>query len=280
MSVTAMARAPGPISQCQSFNLPPRAQSKFALAILILSCGLLLPATSFAQDPPTEGGFQIQKTLNQLLGEENATRYKKILSPEELISWEVYLPDNSSNEIPGVFVYVSPTSSGEIGPRWRSVMDQQNLIFIAANDAGNKRYVERRMVLATMAIKVLGQHYLFDVEHINVAGFSGGGRVASKLASQYPEAFTGALYICGVDFWKKNQTPKVERLLQNRFVFLTGSRDFNREETQRIYRKYIKAGAQNSKLMVIPGMSHQLPDAPALVEALQFLKAAESPPRE
>jgi hypothetical protein len=95
--------------------------------------------------------------------------------------------------------------------------------------------------------------------------------VASKLASQYPEVFTGALYICGVDYWKKDQTPKVDRLLQNKFVFLTGSRDFNRDETKRIYRRYIKAGAQQSKLMVIPGMSHEQPDTAALTEALQFL---------
>jgi hypothetical protein len=74
-----------------------------------------------------------------------------------------------------------------------------------------------------------------------------------------------------VDYWKKDQTPKVERLLQNKFVFLTGSRDFNRDETKRIYRRYIKAGAQQSKLMVIPGMSHEHPDTAALTEALQFL---------
>lgn len=40
---------------------------------------------------------------------------------------------------------------------------------------------------------------LFDDQQIFVAGFSGGGRVASKLASQYPEVFAGALYICGQD---------------------------------------------------------------------------------
>jgi len=99
--------------------------------------------------------------------------------------------------------------------------------------------------------------------------------VASILASQYPEVFTGAIYICGVNFWKKDQTPKVERILQNRFVFLTGSRDFNLDETRRIYRRYIKAGAQQSKLMVIPGLSHEHPDGTALTEALRFLSGQD-----
>jgi len=104
-----------------------------------------------------------------------------------------------------------------------------------------------------------------------VTGFSGGGRVASVLATQYPEVFGGAIYICGVDYWKDEQTPSVERLLQNRFVFLTGSKDFNRDETRNVYRRYLKAGAQNSMLMVLPGMSHEHPDAKAMTEALQFL---------
>ena len=95
--------------------------------------------------------------------------------------------------------------------------------------------------------------------------------MASLLASQYPDAFAGAIYICGVDFWKKSQTPKIERLAQNRFVFLTGSKDFNRDETRGVYRKYLKAGAQHSKLMVVPGLRHEHPDAKNLTEALRFL---------
>jgi predicted esterase len=178
------------------------------------------------------------------LGEEQAARYQKILSPDEPISWYVYLPNNNSTVKPGVMVYISPGETGQIDSRWRSVMDQQNMIYIAANDSGNRRRVNRRMVLAVMAIKALAQQHSFATDHIIVAGFSGGGRVASKLASQYPEVFTGALYICGVDYWKKDQTSTVDRLLQNKFVFLTGSRDFNRDETKRIYRRYIKAGAQ------------------------------------
>lgn len=245
--------------------------ARFAQVIIFLCCVLLLPGKLHAQEQTQEHEFQLNQTLNQLLGEQPAARYKKILSPQTPISWEVHLPDNDSDEIPGVFVYVSPVDTGKIDPRWRSVMDQQNLIYISANDSGNRVPTKRRMVLATMGLRALEQQYSFSAARINVSGFSGGGRVASKLASQYPEVFTGSLYICGVDFWKKDQTPKVERLLQNRFVFLTGSRDFNLTETRRVHRRYINAGAQHSKLMVIPQMAHEHPDAAALNEAIQFL---------
>ena len=240
-------------------------------AILVIFPALMLAGGAIAETGLKTHDLQIQTTPSQLLGEQQAARYKKILEPDEPISYEVYLPDNDSTEKPGVFVYVSPMKTGRIDSRWREVMDQQNLIYIAANKSGNKILTIRRMVMATLALRALGQDHEFDTDHISISGFSGGGRIASRLATQYPEVFTGALYICGVDFWKKDQTPRVDRLIQNRFVFLTGTRDFNRTETRQIRKRYIKAGVQHTKLIEVPGMGHKHPDATYLTEALQFL---------
>ena len=248
-----------------------RLSHQWARVFLSLSIGLMLPGATYAQNSPTGNELQILQTLNQLLGEEQAELYQKIIPADQAISWQVYLPSNDLSEKPGVFVYVSPRKTGQIDSRWRSVMDQQNLIYIAADDSGNRIGVSRRMVLATMAIRALAQQYSFAQDRIIVSGFSGGGRIASKLATQYPEVFTGAIYICGADFWKKDQTPKLERLLQNKYVFVTGSRDFNLDETRRVHRRYINAGAAQSMLLIIPGMAHAHPDGNALTEALEYL---------
>jgi predicted esterase len=245
--------------------------SRRVLAIILLCLGLAQSETVLAQEQPTNGTFKLQKTLNQLLGEQQAKRYRKIIPPDELVDWQVYLPNNDSNELPGVMVYVSPHKSGKIDRRWLSVMDQYNLIYIAANDSGNEVPAKRRMVLAIMAVQALAQQHAFAADPMIISGFSGGGRVASLLSTQYPEVFTGALYICGVDFWDEKRLPDIERLVQNRFVFLTGARDFNRDETRTIHRRYLRAGAQYSKLMVIPGMSHAHPGGAALEEAPRFL---------
>lgn len=246
--------------------LPPIIRVTFVVFL-----GLLLVRGANAESGLNTHDLQIQITPKQLLGELQAARYEKVLEPDDPISYQVYLPDNDSTEKPGVFVYVSPMKTGRIDSRWREVMDQQNLIYIAANRSGNKIATIRRMVMAIFALKALAQDYEFDTNHISISGFSGGGRVASRLATQYPEVFTGALYICGVDFWKKDQTPRVDRLIQNRFVFLTGTRDFNRKETRQIRKRYIKAGAKYTKLIEVPGMGHKHPDATYLTEALQFL---------
>lgn len=150
-------------------------------------------------------------------------------------------------------------------------MDNFNLIWIGADNSGNRIPVDRRMLYAIMALKALDRDHVIASNRITVSGFSGGGRVASRLASQFPEVFTGAVYICGVDFWSDALDIRVDRLVQNRFVFVTGSRDFNLVDTKSAYQHYLDAGAQHSKLMVIPGMAHEHPDAANLSEALGFI---------
>jgi len=250
----------------------PGFAQRIQISLLLLCLQCPAPAvTASSDEAPTGNDLKIETTPEQLLGAEQAAHYAKILDPDSSISWEVHLPANDGGEPPGVLVYISPTNSGELDPRWREVIDRHKLIYIAANDSGNRKYTNRRMVLATLAVQALAQQYHFRADKVVVAGFSGGGRVASLVASQYPQAFSGALYICGVNFWKKSQTPDVARVIQNRFVFLTGSRDFNLRETRQVYRRYLEAGAQHSKLIEVTGMAHELPDAAGLDEALQYL---------
>jgi len=240
-------------------------------AFVLLVIGAVPATTALADTPGTGADLNIETTPLELLGGEQSAIYEKILAPDKPVSWQVYLPANPTPEPPGVLVYVSPMDSGEIDPRWREVMDRQNLIYISANDMGNEIPTIRRMVMANLAVQALAKNHVFDPGRIFVSGFSGGGKVASLLATQYPEVFTGAIYICGVYFWKEDQTPNVERVLRNRFVFLSGSKDFNRVQTRRIRQRYIAAGAAHTKLIIVPGMAHRRPDAGYLTEAILFL---------
>jgi poly(3-hydroxybutyrate) depolymerase len=54
-------------------------------------------------------------------------------------------------------------------------------------------------------------------------------------------------------------------------VFITGSKDFNRRDTRRVFRKYEKAGVVQIKLMVIKGMGHRNPDADDYASAIAYL---------
>jgi len=245
------------------------------VAALLVYFGLAVNL-AIADSPGAGTDLKIETTAQELLGAGQAAALEKILAPDKQISWQVYLPSGETAGTPGVLVYVSPMDTGEIDPRWREVMDRQNLIYISANDMGNEIPTIRRMVMANLAVNALAQGHLFDTHRIFVSGFSGGGKVASLLATQYPEVFTGAIYICGVYFWKEDQTPNVGRVLKNRFVFLSGSKDFNRMQTRRIQQRYIAAGATHTRLIIVPGMAHRRPDADYLTEALLFLDGQET----
>jgi len=266
-----------PSSQAQIRDASTRFHRGALRLLLSMFTGGLLAATATADSRGAGIDLTIGTTPVELLGAQQAAVYEKILAPEKPVSWQVYLPTGNAASAPGVLVYVSPMDTGEIDPRWREVMDRQNLIYISANGMGNEIPTIRRMIMANLAVRALAKEHVFDPGRIYVSGFSGGGKVASLLATQYPEVFAGAIYICGVYFWKDEQTPNVERVLRNRFVFLSGSKDFNRMQTRRVRQRYIEAGAGHTRLIIVPGMAHRLPDAGHLSEALAFLDGRESP---
>lgn len=222
-----------------------------------------------AQEAPRR--FEITSTLGELYGPEQAQKFRDILKPDAAITWQVYRPPPSGDESPGLLVYVSPTRSGRMDGRWARVLDEHNLAYIAADRSGNRIPVTRRMVLATSSIYAAKQHFNIDDTRIYVSGFSGGGRVASFLSRQYPAVFSGAIFICGVDFWNEEVISDMNRVLNNRYVFVSGSRDFNLNETRIVYNKYLEAGAGNSLLEIESGMSHELPGANTMATALKFL---------
>ena len=80
-------------------------------------------------------------------------------------------------------------------------MDEHNLIWISANKSGNRVLVSRRVMKAILALNAIQQEYALDETRIYVAGFSGGGKIASMIATDYANTFDGGLFICGVEFW-------------------------------------------------------------------------------
>jgi hypothetical protein len=117
------------------------------------------------------------------------------MPPDEAIEWQVYVPETYDPEHPaGILTYISPTQKGSIPPQWKTLLDEQNLIWIGANNSGNKVRVQRRMAYALTAPAVINKSYQIDDARVYLAGFSGGGRVASMVAAEYPEIFKGAIF--------------------------------------------------------------------------------------
>ena len=168
-------------------------------------------------------------------------------------------------------VYISPMETGRIPGTWKDVLAASNLIWIGANRSGNQVRVARRVSYAMVAPAVVARDYQVDSSRVYVSGFSGGGRVASMVAPEYPQVFKGAIFICGVNFWGNREPARLETVQANRYVFLTGRKDFNRQETRTAYRSYQRAGVEGVLLMDISGMDHRNPSAAKLTQAIAFL---------
>ena len=241
-----------------------------AIRNLFLTC-LLLPAVAVADDVAL-GEFSVSATLLELVGVESASRYEGVVEPDEAIEWQIYVPESYDPAEPaGLMVYISPMDTGRIPGAWKDVMAASNLIWIGANRSGNQVRVARRVSYAMVAPAVLARHYQVDSSRVYVSGFSGGGRVASMVAPEYPQVFKGAIFICGVNSWGNREPALLETVQANRYVFLTGRKDFNRRETRTAYRSYQRAGVEGVLLMDISGMDHRNPPAAKLTEAIAFL---------
>lgn len=196
-------------------------------------------------------------------------------------TFEVYVPEGYEPGAGyGLLVWVSPTPfGGTESPEVQAALDRAKLLWIGANDSGNPRPSWDRSGLALDAAHRMAALYDLDPERVYVAGYSGGGRIASGLALHFPEVFRGALSVYGVSWFEEVPVPdkpgahwppsfaappdaKLRDLRTgSRFVLLTGSRDFNKPQTRAVHRAMAEAGFERVSYLEVPGASHyELPD--------------------
>lgn len=222
------------------------------------------------------GQFEVSRTPAQLVDLVGSESMLDPLDDDEPISWRMYVPETYDSSKPaGLMVYISPTSSGEIQGDWRPVIDAENLIWIGANRSGNRTRTNKRILLATLAPYLASESYEIDPDRVYLSGFSGGGKAAGLASVHLARLFKGAIFICGAESWSDVEPEQLLTAAPNRYVFVTGSRDFNNTLTRRVHRKFERAGLVNSKLMVISGMEHSTPDAEHFREAMLYLDRRE-----
>lgn len=180
----------------------------------------------------------------------------------------------------GLLVFVSPWDDGRVPAQWIPVLDRTHTIFVSAARSGNDADVfNRREPLALVAAYNVMQRYRTDPKRVYVGGFSGGSRVALRLALGYADVFRGALLDAGSDPIGTAQIPLppadlLQRFQQSsRIVFLTGDLDALRQTQQ------ARAGESLRRWCVFDAASitllrtgHVLADAAGFARALDALK--------
>jgi hypothetical protein len=215
-------------------------------------------------------------------------------------SYQLYVPESyRPGKLYGVIVFMSPGPRGDVRRECEELCDRYSLIWIAPANVGNNRYAPWRRYMALEAAWQAAQRFTIDTQRVYVCGASGGGRVASEAAILAPETFTGGFYLIGCNYFRNlplpdqpkkiypgfwgNIDPKVldRAKKESRFVLLTGSNDFNRQNTKVVYDEgYAKDGFAHATYIEVPDMGHTMPPADWFEKGLQFLDAPLAPPGE
>src|ERR1700733_14154790 len=144
----------------------------------------------------------------------------------------VYFPSNPPSEGYGLLVFVPPWQNAMLPRGWAAVLDRLGVIFVSAANSGNEaNMLDRREPLALLAAHNIMQRFHVDPERIYIGGFSGGSRVALRLALGFPDVFRGAFLNAGSDPIGDAQVPLPPRELFSRFqettriVYISGKDD-------------------------------------------------------
>ena len=188
----------------------------------------------------------------------------------------------------GLIVFVPPWNGTVVPSDWVPVLEQSGLIFVSVARSGNDASVlGRRYPLAIIGEYNVAKRYRLDPLRIFIAGFSGGSRVALRLALAYPDVFRGAILNASSDPIGNSRAPLPPKDLFLRFqetmhlVYVTGDRDvvptINDRASMRSMRDWC---VFNVDSYIEPFVAHDAMSATALSRALEFLSAPYRTDRE
>jgi len=181
--------------------------------------------------------------LHRLLSPLNAVRAGKRLAhsavalrdqPIDLAQerFTVYVPSHPPAQGYGLLVFVPPWQNAMLPRGWAAILDRHGVIFVSAANSGNEaNTIDRREPLALLAAHNIMQRFHVDPERTYIGGFSGGSRVALRLALGFPDVFRGAFLNAGSDPIGDAQVPLPPPELFSRFqermriVYISGQND-------------------------------------------------------
>ncbi len=280
------ARADGPDAAPVALTAPAAATVAAPVTVGPAKTGQFV--TSFTLTTPLADATEVAKRLLHRIVFENELKAGNIgggqtVDPTQE-TWQVYVPeDYDGSQAYGVLVYVDPGPVAWVPYGWQGELKAHKLIYVAANKSGNTQSVNgRRIPLALTGLANIEARYRIDPARVYVAGFSGGGVTASRIAAAYSDIFTGAIFISTSDGLGSEQVPvppkqRYELMkTRNRYVFTNGTEETNNQIMNgRTIGQYKGLCVLHVYRIEIPNIIHDdLPPRP-FARALKYLDAPD-----
>lgn len=268
-----------------------------SLALVLLSAALVAPvaassapATQVLREPsPLVSGEEFSRRLLSPLSAEDVHRFLQAdgrrLAPEAFVPGaevvELFVPKQAPPGGYGLLVFIPPADEFPLPRDWQAALEQRGLVVAMPRKAGNDAdVIGRRIPLALHAYHHATANFAIDPERVYVGGFSGGARLAQRIAIAWPDVFRGSLQFAGSVVVGENLLPPPPRDLldlarqRSRFVLVSGSLDLpnrrNDAEARARLEALCFAGVRG---FGPPRLDHWVPDGRAFAKALAQLEA-------
>lgn len=176
----------------------------------------------------------------------------------------------------GLVLNVSASSSSEEFGIWEPVCRKHGLAYVCPIGVGDEVHPGLRLRTAVAVLDDIRQRMLIDTDRIYLTGTGHGSLTACQMAYSFPE-FVGGLIAVGsatslrAEPWLRDRVR--ERLS---VVLLTGNRDPNRHELQRVRAAVLKQSEINHRLIVVPEQAEGLPPSEVLDHAVAWLESGRA----
>ncbi|WP_460453633.1 alpha/beta hydrolase family protein [Arenimonas aestuarii] len=196
-------------------------------------------------------------------------------------SVDLYVPRRQPEAGYGLLVFVPPMDEFAIPSDWKRVLEQRGLLLVMPRGAGNDADVFGRRIPAVLHAEAFAAStYRLDPGRRYVGGFSGGARLAQRVALAWPDVFQGSLQFAGSVLVGENLMPPPARELfdqarrQGRFVLVSGGQDMPNRRNDALARERFQALCFAGVRSFGPArLDHWVPDARGFAKALDRLEA-------
>lgn len=210
---------------------------------------LIIFFTATIANAQQTGMYFKSATLREILGNE-ANKYNQYIGADEFLTWDIYVPEDYDASKPaGIMVYAGSPNFIRPPVGWLSVIKDKNLIWVSSRRSGIASSIYQKTLLAMASVPLIEKEHNIDSSRIYITGE---GQTASRAALNYPEKFKGAIFI-GNRLWEDNAEEKIEKALDNSFVFVTREVNVFPRGNRYGHRKFKAAGVKRLKLFYIRG---------------------------